>query len=144
MSKSRLYQVWNGIRARCLKEGSCNYKHYGARGIKVLWASFEHFLSDMGPTYQRGLSIERKDNNGHYCKDNCVWANRSQQQRNKTTSELLTCNEESMVISAWSEKLGIPITTLCSRISKGWGVQRTLTTPRIKRRSKGNDEPRLQ
>jgi hypothetical protein len=37
----------------------------------------------MAPSYQSGLQIERKDNDGHYCKENCIWATAKEQAQNR-------------------------------------------------------------
>lgn len=83
--------VWRSMKQRCAnplnshyaRYGGRGYKFYGARGIKVCerWSSFENFLEDMG-TAPPGLQLDRIDNDGDYCKENCRWATRSEQQRN--------------------------------------------------------------
>lgn len=83
---TRLYWVWSAMIQRCYNLKNKSFENYGGRGIKVCprWRdSFENFLTDMGPTYMAGLSIDRyPDNDGNYEPDNCRWATRKQQNNN--------------------------------------------------------------
>lgn len=69
---------------RCLNPRDDAYRNYGGRGITVCerWREFENFFADMGPR-PAGLTIERINNDGSYEPDNCMWATRSEQNKNK-------------------------------------------------------------
>src|SRR5882724_13092896 len=80
-----IYRCWTNMRNRCQNEKHKAFKHYGGRGITVCerWEKFEYFLEDMGPTWKRGLSIDRKENDGNYEPGNCRWATAKQQRHNQ-------------------------------------------------------------
>lgn len=81
----RAYGIWLSMKTRCRNLTHPSAKNYGQRGIEICpeWeGSFETFIRDMGDPPD-GYWIERKDNNGHYCKENCIWADRQTQQQNK-------------------------------------------------------------
>jgi len=81
------YERWHSMRKRCFDPNCHAYKHYGGRGITICdrWLQFENFLADMGRC-PPGLSLDRIDNDGNYEPNNCRWATRSEQQRNKRRS----------------------------------------------------------
>ena len=80
------------MKDRCTRKKCPNFKYYGARGINVCdrWLhSFSAFYSDMGECPPE-LTIERKDNDGDYCPENCKWASVSEQNANKRHLKLLS------------------------------------------------------
>lgn len=86
LSYSRIHRIWKGMKERCNNPKAKAYKNYGGRGIKVCdeWNdNFEKFFKDMKEGYADNLTIDRVDNNGSYCKDNCRWATNTEQQKNK-------------------------------------------------------------
>ena len=124
---------------RCYNPKNISYPRYGARGIKVCdrWrSSFWAFLEDMGPrpSFPRH-TIDRIDSNGDYTPENCRWATYQEQVLNRRIpARLLTYNGETLDLSSWSERTGIPKIILHRRaIERGWDAIRTLTTPYIKR-----------
>lgn len=83
MSKTRIYFLWHAMLDRCSNPNNHNYHHYGGRGIYVdkQWLTFLNFYNDMGDKPPE-RSLERINNDGPYCKENCKWATRSEQRRN--------------------------------------------------------------
>lgn len=83
-TKHYLYPTWNAMRQRCSNENHPKYKDYGGRGIGVCehWLDFWNFVEDMGDRPE-GFSLERRDNDGDYTPENCVWANSNSQRLNQ-------------------------------------------------------------
>lgn len=91
MRHSSEYSTWISMRTRCCDPNHPTYEHYGARGIKLdpRWLDFKEFYADMGDKPGKGYTIERKDSNGDYCKDNCIWLPKRLQNRNMRTTKLI-------------------------------------------------------
>lgn len=125
-----LYKIWQGMKDRCEQPSNPNYAGWGARGIKILWESYEQFRHDMLPSYVPGLTIERKDNNGHYCKDNCIWIPRGKQAQNRRDTVFLEFEGERKCLSEWARIKGMSVGVLWHRLNKmGWPLKAALTTP---------------
>ncbi len=77
------YPCWKAMRDRCR-----NRTQYVQRRITVCdrWQSFESFVADMGPRPSFAHSIDRRDNNKGYTPENCYWATKTEQNRNKRTN----------------------------------------------------------
>jgi hypothetical protein len=128
-SKTNFYQVWDSLKNRCSNPNNPGYKNYGGRGIRCFWDKYEGFKRDMMPTYRPGLQIERKDNDGHYCKENCRWATRTEQQANRRITRFLELDGLRMPLTWWARKYNFQrVQTLRDRIDKGWPTREALTT----------------
>lgn len=104
------YKTWEGIKKRCYNRNGKFYARYGGRGIKVCerWLhSFENFAADMGAKPSPEHQIDRINNDGDYAPENCRWATRTEQARNKANSVFVTIAGETMSLAAWYEKLGV-------------------------------------
>jgi hypothetical protein len=126
-----IYQVLKNIKQRCNNPRSQQFKNYGGRGIGYdpRWNDFSEFFKDMGPSYKPGLSIERRDNNGDYTKDNCRWVNQLTQMSNTRTNVHLTLNGVTLNLSQWSRKTGLSLTAIIGRIRRKWTPEQILTLP---------------
>mgnify|MGYP007025396788 CR=1 FL=1 len=82
------------MRARCNTPSTTGYKYYGGRGIRVCerWDDFSIFAEDMGPKPSPKYTLDRIHRDIDYCPNNCVWATRTEQSRNRPTYNCL--NEE--------------------------------------------------
>lgn len=83
---SRLYNIWVGMRKRCLTKTSAAYKYYGGRGITICkeWNRFICFHDwAIANGYADNLTIDRIDVNGNYEPSNCRWLTIQEQQKNR-------------------------------------------------------------
>lgn len=110
--RKKLYSRWNGLRDRCYNSKSKDYSKYGARGIICEWLSFEEFYNDMSGTYIEGYTLDRKDVNGNYSKENCKWSTITEQNRNKRCTKFIETPWGLITTGEASEKSGIPIHVL--------------------------------
>lgn len=118
LSKHPLYKVWASLKDRCFNEKCHCYSDYGGRGITVSdeWLSFQTFYNDVIGTYKKGLELDRRDNDGNYCKENFRWATPTVNKRNRRTSVYLTVNGITKHIAEWSSEYGISRHSIFSRI----------------------------
>lgn len=121
---SRTYKSWKAMKNRCLHETFKGFKNYGGRGIKVCdrWMTFENFLIDMGER-PKDKTLGRINNDGDYCKENCSWQTKIEQDNNRVTSHFLTFNGEKRTLIQWSRFLGIDISSFRYRMAK-WPRER--------------------
>ena len=131
MTNTQFYNIYNAMNGRCKNKKNKSYSYYGMRGIKVCdeWSkSFKNFYNDMYALYKEHLNkygkknttIERNDVNGNYCKKNCSFATRSQQNLNTRANRLLSVGKETKTMKEWSNISGINYTTISTRLIRGW------------------------
>lgn len=114
------YKIWVSMRQRCNNPNERAYKHYGGRGIKVSeeWNDFDVFQRDMGER-PKGTSIDRIDNDGNYCKENCKWSTKAQQSRNRRNNVQITYKGKTQVLKDWATEFGMTRQSLDLRLAKG-------------------------
>lgn len=87
MSRSRLYQCWADMKQRCDNPHNPFYNRYGGRWITYCleWTDFEPFMDwALSNGYRDDLTLDRIDNDGNYCPENCKWSTQAEQAANKT------------------------------------------------------------
>lgn len=126
----RIYRIWVHMRERCEKPNVREYKHYGERGIVVCdeWKNnFESFYEwAITHGYEECLTIDRIDTNGNYEPSNCRWVTMKVQTNNRRNNHLITYNGQSKTVTQWAEEKGINPSTVFTRLSRGWSIERAL------------------
>jgi hypothetical protein len=123
LANTRLSQIFDDMRGRCYNPRTRSYQWYGARGIKVC----DEWLNDRSKFYawallngySADLMIERKDPDGHYTPENCGWATEKEQQNNRRNNRLVKVGSETLTLKQWSERTGIPYSSLHKRMKEG-------------------------
>lgn len=130
--KSRSYEhrVWTCMRSRCNNKNATDYHLYGGRGIRVCdrWSSFKLFLEDMGYC-PKNCTLDRKDVDGPYCKENCRWATSDEQSNNKRTTVFVTFGGKTLSIAQWARHNGWGDWVIRDRISSGWSAEDAVSVP---------------
>jgi len=126
------YKSWANMKQRCLNKHNSKYKDWGGRGIKVCkrWLKFENFYKDMGDKPFKSYSIDRIDNSKGYFKENCRWATKKEQARNKRNNKMITYKGETFCLKEWSEKLNIKYSILQNRLNDKWDIKKLFQQPR--------------
>lgn len=124
--RSRLYNIWVGMRGRCNNERDKVFYLYGGRGIKVCaeWDEYPAFRAWAEANgYTDNLTIDRIDGNRGYEPDNCRWVTQADQARNTSACRLFDFRGETLTLYQIAERVRLPYPTLNNRIKRGLGVE---------------------
>ena len=122
MSRTPLYKVWRDMRTRCENKNGAAYHRYGGRDISVCyeWKTFENFRDWAAESgYERGLTLDRADNDNGYSPTNCRWVDMRTQGNNRSTNHIVEHCGVSHNIMEWTKILSVNYSTLWARIRRG-------------------------
>jgi hypothetical protein len=131
LSKTRAFKAYGHMIERCTNPDNIGWRNYGGRGITICdrWLiGVENFVEDMGEP-EKGMSLDRIDNDLGYSPENCKWASRTEQNRNKRTNRLITFQGETRILAEWSEITGLLPEAIAQRLDRGWPLELALTAP---------------
>ena len=129
LSRSDEYRIWRGMLDRCYNPNAENYPVYGGSGVAVCdeWKeSFETFYRDMGHRPSSVHSIDRKNNELGYSKENCRWATKIEQANNTRKNVFYSLNGVSRTLAAWCRELGINYVSVHSRLRLGMSFEEAI------------------
>lgn len=131
---TRLYNIWCKMKSRCENERDAAFPRYGGRQIRVCsewrkdFQAFRIWAEANG--YQPQLTINRKNNDGHYEPDNCEWATYAEQNRNYSRNRPILHNGRYVLIGDLAAEYGLPSDVVKNRVRRyGWPLVRALNTP---------------
>lgn len=116
-----LYTVHQSMIRRCYSPKFINYYNYGGRGITVCdeWKDFLNFYKwAITNGYEKGLSIDRVNNNGNYEPSNCKWSTSYEQNNNQRSNRYFTFNGETKTMTNWARELNRDVSTVCYHVDK--------------------------
>ncbi len=134
------YSTWQSMIHRCHRTSWINYCDYGGRGVYVCdrWrfgengkSGFECFIADMGDKPTLSHTIERNRSLDPYAPDNCRWATRTEQSRNRKSNRIVSYKGEPMLLTDALRASGMSETGFYGRVKKGWTDSEALETPKF-------------
>ena len=132
LKNTATYVVWKGMRERCNNPKASNYYRYGQRGIKVCeeWNDYVKFYEwAIANGYKEGLTLDRINNDGDYCPNNCRWVDKLTQGNNKCNNRVIEYQGQRYTLIQLSRLCGIERRTLGRRLSVGWSIEDAVTIP---------------
>ncbi len=128
---SKTYNAWSSMKRRCYDTSLSNYPRYGGRGITYdpRWESFTAFLEDMGEAPE-GSQLDREDNDGPYCKNNCRWSTPKANSNNKSNNHKILAFGRTQTMTQWAEEFDMSRQCLYQRLKAGWNLEQALLEPR--------------
>lgn len=115
-SKTTEYRAYCHAKERCNNPNVEKFRHYGGRGIRFEFDSFEQFIAELGPR-PAGCSIDRIDNDGHYAPGNVRWSTKTEQIRNRSVATILPSGARA---ADAAEAIGLVAQTILERLKRGW------------------------
>ncbi len=105
---------------RCRNIKNKNYHNYGGRGISVCneWYVFTNFYNWAISNYQKGLELDRENNNGNYEPENCRFVTDIVNSNNRRNNIFITYTNKTQTLSQWARELNINQKTLSYRYGR--------------------------
>lgn len=127
-----LYHVWRQMLQRCENPKHKDYPGWGGRGITVCddWhdvLKFEAWAMSSG--YKRKVTIERVDNMGNYCPENCTWIPNEMQGKNTRRIRWIKYQERDIPLTEFCEEIGVKYRTVLGRLCRGMSPEEIAQTP---------------
>lgn len=136
------YSSWLAMRGRCLNPNNQNFRQYGGNGIGICaqWEDdFDRFYADMGDR-PASHTLERINGALGYTPENCRWATRAEQVKNRVYTITVTHSGETKTLAEWAKSLDVPYYTLWNRIrSQGMSPEKP-SLPNASSPSDGNTD----
>ena len=135
MTNHRFYGTWYQMNNRCYNPNNQRFKSYGKRGISVCdeWkddpTAFLSWCDSQEPIPDR-YTIDRINNDGNYCPENCRFVSYAEQMRGTSRNVLVDCEGETLCFTDYVKKYNIVSVEIARRrLSRGWDLKEAALTP---------------
>jgi len=141
----QLHKVFSSIKIRCYNKNHKEYKNYGGKNIvlcdewrdkKLGFINFYNWAINNGfnPSKRKSgynmYEIDRVDNTGNYCPENCRWVTRTEQNNNRSCSLKFLYQDKIKTLKEWCEDKGLPYHAIYLRIfRRKWPFERAINEP---------------
>lgn len=131
---TKILKTYNHMKDRCYNPKNKSYSNYGGRGIYISndWLNdkdkFIKWCFENGCNF--GLAIDRINNNGPYSPENCRWVTPKENNQNRRSSKMFTINGITLNLQQWCDEYGISRSMVNARLSRGWDIEKALSTPK--------------
>jgi hypothetical protein len=129
-----LYEIWYSMKKRCYNSKAINYERYGGRGITICDEWLHNFHSfakwSICNGYEKGLQLDRIDNDKGYSPENCKFSTAKEQANNRRSNVNITFEGRTQTLKMWAEEAGINYWTVHKRIVRlHWSFEKAIRTP---------------
>lgn len=134
INDDEMYARYHSMHERCENVNREHYKNYGGRGIRVCeeWSGEDGFINFKKWTiesgYEKGLTLDRIDNDKGYSPENCRWLTVHEQNENKRNRIKVTINGENKLLSDVARDNGMSYSKLYSRLVNGMEIMEALSS----------------
>lgn len=131
---STLYWIFASMKRRCYAPKDPHFDNYGGRGIEIC----DHWLNDFKSFYdwaisngwEKGLQIDRINNNSDYEPSNCRFTTRKVNQNNRRISLRVEYKGKLRTMDELELINGIPASRISHRITHNkWPIERAISEP---------------
>ena len=135
--RKRLLKTFAHMKERCYDKSDKRYEDWGGRGIIIC----QEWLDDrekfvewaLNAGYELGLTIDRIDNDGNYCPENCRWVSISENNQNRRSSRYYTLYGKTQNLQQWCNEYNLSRSMVNKRLEMGWDFEKAITTPKKER-----------
>lgn len=122
------FRIWatGRLREYIIKGFAMDDERLKENGGGAYWKEFENFYRDMGEPPEKGLTIERIDNERGYSKENCRWATMAEQGQNRRGNRHYEYRGKKQTIAGWARELGLSHSAMEKRFTR-WSVEKAIT-----------------
>ena len=122
----RFKKIWNCMTYRTNNPKYKEYHLYGGRGINSdYFSDFMVFYRDMFDDYvkhceqygESNTSLDRKDFESNYTKENCRWATNKEQANNKRNNKYIMIDGITKTLKEWCDYFNLNYTKVITRIN---------------------------